>query len=1106
MRAALLGFVVALFTTAVGCDSSDGRATARIITHRSQLIGGHRAAGELGDVLIENEKVRFIVHKAGLSRGFGVYGGSIIDADLRRPHEQPDGGDGQGFDNFSEMFPAFFLQAVAVDEVNIISDGSDGGAAIVEAAGSGGDFFEFLGVFNRLMTGSNETFDQPESDSRVRYAIRYILDPGAQYLTIRFNVTNISDKALTFPSSAAVLLEQVGLPLEGFSVPIGDVALFGATAKPFVPGVGFDLRFGLEDAYNSGISWPAFPGILAPFVASRGEHTSYGLLAEPSPDNFIISQSSFYEDLGVEITDTTMLIPFITGGAFGIFYGTAPDELAPGASFEVGKKLIVGRGDVGSIVDVIHEIQGTETGKFGALVVDQSTGAHAADASVIVYERRADGSRSPYSQYDVQPDGHISGTLPVGDFSALVTGEGRPSSPLTDFSVTAGETTPLRIESPSPGRIVVNVQGVNGLPLPAKASAVGRYGPEHTNQLTPTFLFDLKVGEHFRFTDLESDSAEDADTRRYVENIAFTDRGVAELVVRPGTYEVVTSRGPEYNIRSTTVTVGPHGTANVAHTLERVVDTTGWISADAHVHSVASTDSGMKLDERVRSLAAEGIEVPIATDHNVVTDYGPAVAEHELTHWMHPVVGVELTTLESGHFNGYPLEYNPALSTHGSFEWAQQPPDEVFRRIRELGNNGADQTLVQVNHPRDQVLGYFSQYTRDPWDFEPVPPSGLFGQFTSPYGPAFVDSEGETTFSFDYDVLEVLNGKLYWQIHHFRVPEKLPPGELPDEIAPAGTILSDAEGGVGFPGVVDDWFNLLNLGHRYVAVGTGDSHSSADEAGQFRTMIFVGDDTPESITDQMLVDGLRSRRVVATNGPMIDFFINDPASGAMGKTIVDTDGTVSMTIKLTAAPWMSVARVNVYRNGQIAHAVDLSQSRDLTAAPFEETVELSLDQDGTAFKDSWFVVEALGYSNMFPVVRPLEIPPLLLIDAIGSLAGPLGFGQDAFGALRPAEVFPITPYAISNPVWVTRNAGGAFEAPGIVPIEQQSDPANDSQLMKGIEPVWTVPRLKRIVRNKSLSHERLDFAHGKVPLFYPLKGDLTDVRHALCRYGLPHGH
>ena len=30
MRAALLGFVVALFTTAVGCDSSDGRATARI--------------------------------------------------------------------------------------------------------------------------------------------------------------------------------------------------------------------------------------------------------------------------------------------------------------------------------------------------------------------------------------------------------------------------------------------------------------------------------------------------------------------------------------------------------------------------------------------------------------------------------------------------------------------------------------------------------------------------------------------------------------------------------------------------------------------------------------------------------------------------------------------------------------------------------------------------------------------------------------------------------------------------------------------------------------------------------------------------------------------
>ena len=34
----------------------------------------------------------------------------------------------------------------------------------------------------------------------------------------------------------------------------------------------------------------------------------------------------------------------------------------------------------------------------------------------------------------------------------------------------------------------------------------------------------------------------------------------------------------------------------------------------------------MTLDERVRALAAEGIEWAVATDHNFVTDYRPYVA------------------------------------------------------------------------------------------------------------------------------------------------------------------------------------------------------------------------------------------------------------------------------------------------------------------------------------------------------------------------------------------------------------------------------------------------------------------------------------------------
>ena len=48
-----------------------------------------------------------------------------------------------------------------------------------------------------------------------------------------------------------------------------------------------------------------------------------------------------------------------------------------------------------------------------------------------------------------------------------------------------------------------------------------------------------------------------------------------------------------------------HGLARRA-TLDRVVDTRGWISADLHVHAVPSPDAPTLLDDRVRSLAAVG--------------------------------------------------------------------------------------------------------------------------------------------------------------------------------------------------------------------------------------------------------------------------------------------------------------------------------------------------------------------------------------------------------------------------------------------------------------------------------------------------------------------
>src|SRR5215510_9103201 len=86
------------------CSSKSPKVTAQQITSRADLIGGPGALGEVGDYLIANEQVRIIVQGAGYSRGFGLYGGSLIDADLVRPRSFGNSSGGQGNDNFSELF------------------------------------------------------------------------------------------------------------------------------------------------------------------------------------------------------------------------------------------------------------------------------------------------------------------------------------------------------------------------------------------------------------------------------------------------------------------------------------------------------------------------------------------------------------------------------------------------------------------------------------------------------------------------------------------------------------------------------------------------------------------------------------------------------------------------------------------------------------------------------------------------------------------------------------------------------------------------------------------------------------------------------------------
>ena len=75
-----------------------------------------------------------------------------------------------------------------------------------------------------------------------------------------------------------------------------------------------------------------------------------------------------------------------------------------------------------------------------------------------------------------------------------------------------------------------------------------------------------------------------------------------------------------------------------------MTDTTGWTSGDFHLHSAPSPDAPVSLDERVASLACEGVELAVATDHNRISDYKPSVARLGLADRIVAVSGDEITS------------------------------------------------------------------------------------------------------------------------------------------------------------------------------------------------------------------------------------------------------------------------------------------------------------------------------------------------------------------------------------------------------------------------------------------------------------------------------
>jgi hypothetical protein len=342
-------------------------------------------------------------------------------------------------------------------------------------------------------------------------------------------------------------------------------------------------------------------------------------------------------------------------------------------------------------------------------------------------------------------------------------------------------------------------------------------------------------------------------------NVIYADRD-GERAIPPGRYHVTVTHGFEYSAFETDIAVRPNQTAAFHARLDRVVDTRGWISADLHVHAVPSPDAPSPLADRVRALAAAGVEVAVATDHNAVTDYAPTIRDLGLGGWLASIVGDEVTTRGTplGHFNVFPL---PPGSEPLPFDRIAPPALVASARSASSDGGAASPRIVQVNHPRMGGIGYFELLRFDPRDV-----AGWRGR--SPLA--------ETGF----DAIEVFNGDHYEHV---------------DEVER----------------VMRDWYALLDAGVRITATGNSDSHKlSYHECGVPRNLVQVGEDDPAQFDQARFVDAIRAGHVVVSSGPVVHVEV---AGHGAGDDAPPGDDEVHVTVD--APPWVDVSQVEVVGRG-----------------------------------------------------------------------------------------------------------------------------------------------------------------------------------------------
>jgi hypothetical protein len=295
--------------------------------------------------------------------------------------------------------------------------------------------------------------------------------------------------------------------------------------------------------------------------------------------------------------------------------------------------------------------------------------------------------------------------------------------------------------------------------------------------------------------------------------VIYVSHGQAHTGLLPGRYTVYASRGFEYSVAKTAVQIEANKPASLNLKLRQEVPTPGLVATDTHIHTLTRSGHGdSSEEERMHTIAGEGIELAVATDHNHHADYRPVQEATGTSAFFTSVIGNEVTT-KTGHFNAFPIAPKSPVPDYKLGDWTK-----LMAAMR--ATPGV--RVVVLNHPRNTHSG-FSPVAAE--NFNPVTGRNLYG---APY---------------TFDAMEVVTSAAMQS----------------DIMAP-----------------YRDWFAMLNWGHNITGVGSSDTHDvTRFILGQARTYVECPDDAPAKIDVAKACESFRNMRAYISMGLLVKMKVDD---------------------------------------------------------------------------------------------------------------------------------------------------------------------------------------------------------------------------------------